>query len=238
MKLLLLWAVLTGFTQPDLSYLWLDARTSEVLDVRWDDVERPAPPGSLVKPFTALAWGARNVYRYPAVVCDGTQCWYARGHGRLDLAGAIGYSCNSYFAALARDLESEDLRPVCERFGLGDPPSRGSLIGLGGDWNIAPLALARAYAEMARCSGEPGIAEIMRGMALSARRGTGQRIGVSVLTKTGTSPCIHRRAMPGDGYTIAIDPGRAVLLVRVHGVPGAEAAATAGRMLRAIAGRM
>ncbi len=238
MKLLLLWAVLAEFAEPDLSYLWLDARTSEVIEARWDDRERPAPPGSLVKPFTALAWGARNGYRYPALTCDGGRCWYARGHGRLDLAGAIGHSCNSYFTTLARDLEPGDLRPLCARFGLGDPPTRGSLIGLGGEWKIAPLALARAYAEMARCSAEPGIAEIVRGMALSARHGTGQRIHAAVLVKTGTAPCVHRRPIPGDGYTIAIDPGRTVLLVRVHGVPGAEAAATAGRMLRAIAGRM
>jgi hypothetical protein len=40
---------------------------------------------------------------------------------------------------------------------------------------------------------------------------------------------------PGDGFVVALVPAQQpeiLLMVRVHGVPGAKAAETAGRMLR------
>jgi len=53
--------------------------------------------------------------------------------------------------------------------------------------------------------------------------------------KTGTAPCTHGDHAPGDGFTVAILPAhqpRILLMVRVHGVPGAQAAKVAGSMLR------
>ena len=38
------------------AYVLVDAATERVLDARWDDLERPLPVGSLIKPFTALAY--------------------------------------------------------------------------------------------------------------------------------------------------------------------------------------
>ncbi len=53
--------------------------------------------------------------------------------------------------------------------------------------------------------------------------------------KTGTAPCTHPHAAPGDGFVIAMLPANQpelLLLVRVHSVPGATASITAGRMPR------
>jgi hypothetical protein len=77
-------------------------------------------------------------------------------------------------------------------------------------------------------------------MALSAEAGTTSAIeralgGRAALAKSGTAPCIHSRHAPGDGYVMVLYPAESPqlqLLVCVHGVPGAKAAATAGQILR------
>ena len=88
----------------------------------------------------------------------------------------------------------------------------------------------------------PGVREVMEGMAQSARQGTGAEIDrtlkrSSALVKTGTAACTHDQHAPGDGFVVALVPAEQpelLLMVRVHGVPGARAALTAGRMLRRI----
>src|SRR3984885_2823191 len=59
------------------------------------------------------------------------------------------------------------------------------------------------------------------------------------LVKTGTAPCTHSPRAPGDGFAIVLthaDQPKILLMVRVHGVPGAQAAKTAGLMLRRVEG--
>lgn len=233
------------FPSRDISYLLFDARTGTLLSSRWDDPAKPIPLGSLVKPFTALAYAETHEYRFPAHVCRGeaSGCWQTHPHGKLDLVSAISVSCNSYFRALAANLTGDQLIPVADRFGL-DPPdpalSGPPLMGLGDRWPIAPLKIARAYLELDRCRDQPVVREILAGMAQSARTGTGKGVGdalkhADALVKTGTAPCTHPRAAPGDGFVIAMVPANQpelLLLVRVHSVPGATASITAGRMLR------
>ena len=233
------------FPSRDISYLLFDARTGTLLSSRWDDPAKPIPLGSLVKPFTALAYAETHEYRFPAHVCRGeaSGCWQTHPHGKLDLVSAISVSCNSYFRALAANLTGEQLIPIADRFGL-DPPdaalSGPALMGLGDRWPIAPLKIARAYLELDRRRDQPVIREILAGMAQSARTGTGKGVGdalkhADALVKTGTAPCTHPRAAPGDGFVIAMVPANQpelLLLVRVHSVPGATASITAGRMLR------
>jgi hypothetical protein len=235
------------FSSSDISYLLFDARTGALLSSRWEDPAKPIPLGSLVKPFTALAYAETHHYQFPAHVCRGeaTGCWQARPHGKLDLVSAISVSCNSYFRALAENLTGEQLIPVANRFGL-DPPeptlSGPPLMGLGDQWPISPLKMARAYLEMYQRRDQPVVREIVAGMARSAREGTGKGVGDAVkhadaLVKTGTAPCTHPRAAPGDGFVVALVPANLpelLLLVRVHSVPGATASLTAGRMLRSL----
>ena len=230
-----------------ISYLLLDARTGKLLAARWDHTDTPIPPGSLVKPFAALAYGRQHHFQYPEHTCRGTEtgCWRPHGHGAVNLTSAIAYSCNSYFRMLTADLTAKDVLPTANRFGLDAPRtglSGAELAGLGSNWLISPLHLARAYLELVRERDEPSVAQILEGMADSARHGTGAEVDrvlpiPNALVKTGTAACTHSPRAPGDGFTMTLVPAdspRILLLVRVHGVPGAEAARTAGQMLRRI----
>jgi D-alanyl-D-alanine carboxypeptidase len=53
------------FPDPNISFLLLDAHTGAVIASRWTDPEKPIPLGSLVKPFTALAYGEQHEFQYP-----------------------------------------------------------------------------------------------------------------------------------------------------------------------------
>jgi hypothetical protein len=228
-----------------ISYLLLDAQTEVLLSSRWEDSSRPIPLGSLVKPFTALAYAEAHDFQYPMHVCKGeaSGCWQAHPHGELDIVSAITFSCNSYFRELVANLNGDQLAPTIDRFGL-EPPNPGltgaSLMGLGDQWLISPLHMARAYLELYRRRDQPGVRELLTGMAQSAEHGTGAGVGralrqTDALVKTGTAPCTHLHPAPADGFVVALVPAsqpEILLLIRVHGVAGAKAAVTAGRMLK------
>ena len=233
------------FSSPGISYLLLDARTGTVVASRWEEGGGPVAIGSLVKPFTALAYAQRHEFKYPEFVCAGAAggCWLPRGHGRIGITQAVGFSCNAYFIALAASVRTEDIAAVMQRFGMHstlEGPRGEALAGLGADWKMSPEEIARAYCELTSLPAVAGAAELVRGMALSAQAGTGSAVsragmGTATLVKTGTAPCAHRQQAPGDGYVIVLYPAespRRALLVRVHGVPGARAALVAGQMLR------
>ncbi len=236
-----------GFPKHDISFLLLDGHTGRVLAARWDHLDTPIPMGSLVKPFTALAYGEEHEFRYPAHTCRGTAtgCWLPRGHGNVDLTAAIAYSCNSYFRLLTKNLTVADVSPTANRFALEPPGSDAAgpqLAGLGTRWQTSPLRMARAYLELVRRRDQPGVNQILDGMAQSARHGTGAEVHrafplYDALVKTGTAACTHSPPAAGDGFTVTLVPAdepRVLLMVRVHGVPGAQAAKTAGQMLRRI----
>jgi cell division protein FtsI/penicillin-binding protein 2 len=232
------------FASNDISFLLFDARTGVLLSSQWDNPEKAIPLGSLVKPFTALAYAEQHNFQFPVLVCRGeaSGCWQRHPHGKLDIVSAVSVSCNSYFRSLAESLSGEQLLPTAERFGLDVPDSNLTgppLMGLGAGWAISPLRMAHAYLELYRRRDQPGVAEILAGMAQSAQRGTGAGVGRALknsdaLVKTGTAPCTHPRAAPGDGFVIALVPAHQpelLLMIRVHSVPGAAASITAGRML-------
>jgi hypothetical protein len=236
-----------NFTDPKVSYLLLEATSGRVLASRWEDLQLPIPLGSLVKPFTALAYGEKYGFKFPVLVCRGTAtgCWRPGGHGRVDLPLAIAYSCNSYFEMLAARLNAEQVSLTAAHFGIEPPASSASgvaLAGIGKEWPISPVRLSRAYLELLRRRDERGVGEIIDGMALSGRKGTGAAVDRELtfgeaLVKTGTAPCTHLTRAPGDGFALVLwptDNPQVLLLVRVHGAPGAQAAKTAGQMLRRI----
>jgi hypothetical protein len=235
------------FPSDDISFLLLDAQTGAVLASRWDHPETPTPLGSLVKPFTALAYGEQHGFKYPSHICRGTitGCWRPPGHGAVDVTSAIAYSCNSYFRMLTANLTAAEVSPTATRFGLQSPApgvSGPALAGLGNQWLISPLNMARAYLELIHRRDQAGVGLVLSGMEQSARQGTGAEVDRALaypdaLAKTGTAPCTHARHAPGDGFTIVLAPAeqpQILLMVRVHGVPGAQAAKTAGQMLRRI----
>jgi len=229
------------------SFLLLDAHTGAVLASRWPNPEVPIPLGSLVKPITALAYGERHQFQYPTHICRGAKsgCWLPRGHGKVELTTAIEYSCNSYFRTLTAEMTSADIAPLAESLGLRAPEpgaSRMALAGIGVDWQNSPLRMAAAYLELVRRRDQPGIRQIVAGMEQSAAHGTGAEVDralgrTDALVKTGTAPCTHAPRAPGDGFVIALMPAtdpQILLMVRVHGVPGTQAARTAGTLLRRI----
>jgi cell division protein FtsI/penicillin-binding protein 2 len=240
-------ALARDFPTDQISYLLLDAHTGKVLASHWDHPEEPIPLGSLVKPFAALAYGEQHAFRYPTHTCYGTStgCWFPRGHGHIDLTSAVAQSCNSYFRALTADLTPAQVAPIAVTFGLQPPSSdlpHSALTGLGNRWKIAPLNMARAYVELLRRRDQPGVRQILAGMAESAQQGTGAEVDRSLpypdaLVKTGTAACTHKAPAPGDGFIVALTPAahpQVLLMVRAHGVPGAQAAKVAGQMLRRI----
>jgi cell division protein FtsI/penicillin-binding protein 2 len=193
------------------------------------------PVGSLVKPFLALAYGGE----FPEFVCKGAadRCWLTRGHGKLGFEDALAQSCNAYFLNLARGVDHATLSVTAAKFGIPPPGSdlAEARIGLGTDWRIPPLALARAYAELASRAGEARVDEILAGLRKAAESGTAKALGRGVLAKTGTAACVAERRDAGDGFAVVLEPAeapRVTLLVRVHGAPGAEAAKSAARIVR------
>jgi len=235
------------FPEQNLSYLLLDARTGDLIAARWENASQPVPMGSLLKPFTALAYGEAHGFHYPEYVCRGQAggCWRPRGHGRIGITQAVAHSCNAYFRALAAQVPAEILSAVLARYGVNasDPTdSAAAKIGVGSGWKVSPLEMARAYLTLASRSGDPGADDLAAGMLLSARLGTGNAVdgalaGNRARVKTGTAPCLHSRKLPGDGYAVVLYPAespRFLLLVQVHGVPGSKAAVTAGRMMRTV----
>jgi cell division protein FtsI/penicillin-binding protein 2 len=233
------------FADTGASYLLLDARSGALLASQWETYKKPIPLGSLVKPFTALAYANAHDFRYPVYQCKGkaSGCWQERPHGKLDFVTAVSVSCNSYFRRLAESVTAEQMDEVTRVFGLEAPEANfasPSLIGLGEQWRISPLRMARAYLELVRRKEQPGVAPILEGMRQSALRGTGAAVGhrlkhTDALVKTGTAPCTHAHWAPADGFVLVLVPAlqpEILLFVRVHGVTGAKAAETAGSMLR------
>jgi cell division protein FtsI/penicillin-binding protein 2 len=240
-------ALANDFPSRDISFLLLDAHTGRMLASRWDNADSPIPMGSLLKPFAAMAYGEQHNYQYPAHTCRGTPtgCWLPRGHGDVDLTSALAHSCNSYFRMLTADLNATDVSPTAIRLGLELPTpetSGAELAGLGSRWRTSPLRVARAYIELIHQRQQPGVSQIVAGMAESAQQGTAVEMhravpSLDTLAKTGTAACTHARHSPGDGFTVALVPAgspQILLMVRVHGVPGAQAAKIAGQMLRRI----
>jgi cell division protein FtsI/penicillin-binding protein 2 len=226
---------LAGLNAADVNYIILDVRTRQVVKQDWPDAESPIPVGSLVKPFTALAASGP----FPELVCHGSadRCWLPKGHGSLQFREALANSCNAYFLQLARDVDAHSLAVVAAKFGVPPPSAETpeARIGLGRDWEISPLALARAYCELTSRSVEPRVAEILAGLRQAAESGTASAIGSGAIAKTGTAPCVAMRKHKGDGFTIVLTPAdapRLAILVRVHGVPGAEAAKSAAVILK------
>ena len=229
--------LLVLFLAADVNYLVVDVHTRQVLNQDWPGAGAPIPVGSLVKPFTALAASGA----FPEFVCHGAidRCWLQKGHGPEQFRDALANSCNAYFLALAKNVDPHSLAVVAAKFGLPPPTveTPEARIGLGTDWQISPLALTRAYCELTSRAAEPRIADILAGMKQAAESGTARAIGRGALAKTGTAPCVAQRKHNGDGFTIILEPAdapRIAILVRVHGVPGAEAAKSAALLERSL----
>jgi cell division protein FtsI/penicillin-binding protein 2 len=231
------------------SYVLIDAATQRVLDARWDDLERPVPVGSLIKPFTALAYADTHQFTYPTFSCRGSAdgCWLPAGHGRVGIAEAVALSCNAYFQQLAQRTAPDALVARLQLFGMRADVAAATpaaMVGYGDAIKLAPPAVMRGYLELVSRANQPGVPPIVQGMRASARTGTGRAVGAAIggadaLVKTGTAPCSHSPRAAADGYTLVIYPAdrpRVVLLMQAHGRTGAETAVLAGELLTSALG--
>ena len=91
------------------------------------------PPGSTLKPFTAMAGllsgnttltekiKDTGIWRYPGDEINSySKCWKISGHGNLNVTGAITNSCNYFFSELGYRMQMETLREYLVMFGLGE----------------------------------------------------------------------------------------------------------------------
>jgi penicillin-binding protein 2 len=88
------------------------------------------PPGSTIKPLTALAaLDAGLTTPSESIVCPGYyrlgrrtfRCWKEGGHGRVSLYDAVKYSCDAYFYEMGRRLGIDKLAEYLRRWGFGMP---------------------------------------------------------------------------------------------------------------------
>jgi cell division protein FtsI/penicillin-binding protein 2 len=201
--------------------------------------DQPIPPGSLLKPFAALAWLEANAFEPPTEACDGEGCWLPSGHGVITLTAALAHSCNRYFSRLSASLSYEQIAGVALRYGLQPPPGDApeTWWGWGDGWALRPASLLEAYAELVRRSSH-GNALVVEGLRRAAAVGTaagvGRRLAAPALAKTGTAPCRHVRRSAGDGLAIILYPAdnpRYTMLLQACGRTGRETAAAAGQAL-------
>lgn len=236
-----------NFSSPGISYLLMDV-DGNILAQRWPEgLQTPLAPGSLLKPWLALAYGEQHGNDFPNNYCHGASdhCWFPRGHGEVGLQQAIRDSCNAYFLRLAAETDREHMAQTLARYHLQGPPANASnsaLIGLGSDWMESPLALGNAYLQLVHERAQQIPYVLLQGMKSAAEVGTAKALAGmtrsgSAYAKTGTAPCAHHPHSVGDGFTLVMYPAvqpRILLLVRVHGVNGATSAATAGAMLKTL----
>lgn len=88
------------------------------------------PPGSTFKMITALAGlSAGLIDENTTVNCSGEyklgnatfHCWNRKGHGRVNLRGALRESCDVYFYQLGERLGVDRIAEYARKFGLGEP---------------------------------------------------------------------------------------------------------------------
>ena len=91
------------------------------------------PPGSTLKPFTAMAAlldgkvsltekiNDTGIWRYPGDEINSySKCWKSSGHGKQNVTQAITNSCNYFFSEMGFRLTMEGLRKYLVQFGLGE----------------------------------------------------------------------------------------------------------------------
>lgn len=99
-------------------------------------VGSPYPPGSTIKPVTALAGlGAGKISTSTSFECRGYlhtpsafRCWiwkYRRGHGSLSVTPGLKNSCNVFFYRTGERLGAEQLCEWFRMFGFGSKPGSG-----------------------------------------------------------------------------------------------------------------
>ncbi|MFO1463328.1 MAG: penicillin-binding transpeptidase domain-containing protein [bacterium] len=234
--------------------LWID-RVSGERQVFGDPalLERKFLPGSTMKLVTAeLALRSSRSWSYH---CSGRDriggklrhCWIRQGHGELDLAQALGQSCNLFFSWLGTQLGYRNLREAMAAEGfsgaaaLPDTDPRVSAaadlaIGDLPEFSVSPAELANFWLRYLDRLSQPEFAPIRQGLRRAVREGTAKRVGkldLEILGKTGTGDALSSE-YPTNGWFLGAYPTErprwalVVFLKEAHGFE--EAAGLAGKV--------
>jgi stage II sporulation protein D len=151
--------VRAALSEQDGAIVVLNPQTGEVqAAVNPDLAERAFPPGSTIKPFTALAAlragvideNTRMRCRYDAKHNETIEvCSHPRDLPPLNVEEALAYSCNHYFAKTGEKINADALAQTLTQFGF-DSINRArwdshSAIGEGEFVQVTPTQLLRAY---------------------------------------------------------------------------------------------
>lgn len=165
--------------------LFITGMTQNDVDALNDPFGRPQlnrsvqsvfPPASTVKPIYGLAFLESGKVTENTKVYDPgffllpnserrAHCWKRRGHGPMDLKGAIQQSCDTYYYKLSYDIGIDHMSRFGEMFGLGQEtgidlkgektgilPSRNwKKIYKGSDWypgDTINMSIGQGYTEM------------------------------------------------------------------------------------------
>ena len=223
---------------------------------------RLAPPGSAIKPFTLLALLSSGSPP-PVMVCRRTlqiggrqmDCTHPASPDPLDSVAALAYSCNSYFASIARGLRNADLMETFTRAGLTSrtglysdeavgeivPPTTletRQLLALGeANIRITPLELVYAYRKLALRRNVPTM--VLNGLKAATEYGTARlarpaRIAVAGKTGTASDPASGQAHAWFAGYAPADSPQVALVVFLEQGTGGRDAAPIARGLFQVV----
>lgn len=215
--------------------------------------QRLASPGSVIKPFTlpALPPGALVCRRKVRIAGRELDCTHPPLADPLDATRALAYSCNYYFASLARGLRNADLVGTFTRAGLTSrtglyseeavgevvPPvnvEARQLLALGeANILVTPLEIVFAYRKLALQR------RLLAELTAATEYGTARLArppGMAVAGKTGTSLDLASGQAHAwfAGYAPADSPRIVVVIFLEQGTGGRDAAPVARELFQTL----
>ncbi len=220
-------------------------------------------PGSLIKPFSLIAL-SRVTHIDPTRIihCGGNnkdtpyeeRCWLGKGHGNLNLIGAIAHSCNFYFYTIMKNCPYNVFIKTLRNFGwihgekgfvrryLDTKDQNMAKIGRQYFLQNRPVDIITAYRHLFN-KDIPFDSEIRytiyRGMRLSFKEGTASKsrkaLGLSknfpLITKTGTGVYVYHKNYnihKTNGFFVALYQQHILLFAMIVDGTGTEDASLLG----------
>lgn len=180
-------------------------------------------PGSIFKLVMGLGGlGLGFVTPDTTVYCSGSveiygtvrHCWFAPGHGSMDLADAIKNSCNIYFYSLGRRMSIDQIAQAAGRLGLGrrtglDLPGEKDGLVPSSDWKKKALNAPWYPGETISVAIGQGQLQVtpMQVAAMTARiAGRGRPVRPRLVETGQPGPAAGEPAPPGPGDQPALSP--------------------------------